>query len=80
MRTLICLTFLMSLQVFAEAPECPLYASQYDCLWTVDKNFDQILDYIKEEYFEGEGQGELIEAAKDVKHYEKLACLKTCLN
>lgn len=82
MRTLIFLTFLMSLQAFALAPECPIYANKNDCIKSVDNSFEQLLDLIKEQY-EKENQvkkNEMIEAAKDIKHYESLACLKTCLN
>ncbi len=79
MRTLLLLTFIMSLQTFAMAPECPQYANKYDCLKSAEDNFEQLLDFIKEEYKE-ESKIQLIEAANDVKRYEKLACQKTCLN
>ena len=78
MRTLILLILLMPLQVFANPPECPGYSNKHDCLRSVNENYEQFLDFINKEYSDGEE--ELIQAANDIKHYESLACQKTCWN
>lgn len=76
------LTFLflfIPLQVFAKAPECPLYNNKHECLLSVEENYINSLDFINKEY-EEKSQPEWIDAANDVKFYEALACQKTCLN
>ncbi|MBY0501242.1 MAG: hypothetical protein K2P93_04490 [Alphaproteobacteria bacterium] len=79
MRILASLLILLPLQVIAKAPECPDYSNKYECLQSVDENYEIFRNYIKEEYTP-EGQDELIQAANDIKYYEGSACQKTCLN
>ena len=78
MRTFILLILFMPGYVFAMAPECPLYSNKHNCLQSVEENYDKLLDFIKEGY--SEDNDELIQAAGDTKHFESLACQKTCLN
>lgn len=81
MRTLILFIFLMPTCVFAEAPECPIYANKSLCLQSVEENYKNFLDFLNEEDIEDKNQkDELIQAANDTKHFESLACQKTCLN
>ena len=79
MRILFLLILLIPLQAFAEAPECPEYANKYQCLQSVEENYKRFLDFIDDEYVPKEEEI-LIQAALDIKHYEGLACQKTCLN
>lgn len=72
------LSIFISLSTFAKAPECPLYANKQDCLLSVDENYENLLDLIQEEY--NLGEVEIVEAAIDIKHFESLACQRTCLN
>lgn len=67
-----------SLNVFASAPECPLYPTKRECLASVEENYKKFLDFIEEEY--DSPKDTLIEAANDIKKYESLACQKTCIN
>ena len=76
MRLLTFLILLMPLQVFAIAPECPGHLNKHNCLQSVEENYKNFLDFIEE----AEEKDKLIQAANDVKHYESLACQKTCLN
>ncbi len=76
------LILLIPFQAFANAPECPGYGSTKECLKAVDRDFEKLLDFIKDEFGDQE-KDQLILAsrnAKDVKNYESLACEKTCLN
>ncbi len=75
MRTLLLLTFVIPLQVFAGAPECPGYSNKNHCLNAVEDNYEQFLDFIKDET---DDQDKMIQAANDIKHFESLACQKTC--
>lgn len=79
MRMLFLLILLIPGQVFARAPECPLFSNKRDCLEDVDKDYKDLLEYIEKEY-DKEGQEEMIQAAVDIRHFESLACAKTCLN
>jgi len=79
MRMLIFLTLVMSLDAFAKPPECPMHPNKRECLSSVEENYKNLLDFIEQEIKE-ESKVELIEAANHVKHYESLACQKTCLN
>jgi hypothetical protein len=76
MRNLFLLVLLLSTQVFAKAPECPLYASKEDCLESVEENYRRFLEFIEEE----DAKEQMIEAALSIKHFESLACQKTCVN
>lgn len=82
MRTLILFTLLLPLQALAEAPECPIYPNKRMCLTSVDESLKKFLDFIDTEYSEDpeDKKKEMIQAANDIKHYESLACQKTCLN
>ena len=80
MRILILMIILLPFQAMAKAPECPLYPNKKQCLFAVDETYKNYLDYLKEEYTDEMRPTELIQAANDVKHYESLACQKTCLN
>jgi hypothetical protein len=77
MRNLIWLLLLLPVDVFAKAPECPLYENKMKCLSSVEDNYKNFLDFINEE---DEDKDKLIQAAVDIKHYETLACQKTCVN
>jgi hypothetical protein len=77
MRNFIWLLLLLPVDVLAKAPECPLYPSKTECLSSVEENYRNFLDFIDEEE---EDKDKLIQAATDIKHYEALACQKTCLN
>lgn len=78
---LLCQAFLMpkGYAAFLKAPECPDYSTREDCLSSVDQDFQNFLDFIKDEY-EEKDKDQLILAAHDIKYYESLACKKTCLN
>lgn len=80
MRTLILLILLMPTSVFAKAPECPLYSNKSSCIKSVEKNYENFLELLKEEEEETNDKDKLIQAAVDVKYFETLACQKTCLN
>ncbi len=80
MKILRYLIVLLPLQAMAKAPECPLYSNKKLCLAAVDESYKNYLDYLKDEYTDETRPTELIQAANDVKHYERLACQKTCLN
>ena len=78
MRILTLLIVFSSVDAFAIAPECPLYSNKRDCLQSVEENYKNFLDFIEEEY--NDPREEMIQAARDIKHHESLACQKTCLN
>jgi len=78
MRILSLLILLFPAQAFAAAPECPIYSNKKNCLQSVDENYQDLLDFIDKEYIDE--KDDLIQAAVDVKHFESLACQKTCLN
>ena len=78
MRNLIWLLLLLPVNVSAKAPECPAYSTKKECLQSVDDNFNKLFEFLNEE--EGDFKKKLIQAATDIKHYETLACQKTCLN
>lgn len=81
MRTYLILILLLPTQLFGKAPECPLYPTKKDCLRSVESNYDSLLDFINESTEEGEPEREkLIEASRDIKKYESLACQRTCFN
>jgi hypothetical protein len=85
MRNFIWLLLLIPVDVFAKAPECPLYANKHECLSSVEKNYREFLDFIDAENgsYDEEDEKErnkLLMAAADIKHFESLACQKTCLN
>jgi hypothetical protein len=74
--------FLMPMQTFAKAPECPLYNNKQECLHSVESNYNEFLDFINENT-EDENlieRDKLIQASLDIKKYEMLACQKTCLD
>ena len=77
MRTLTFLIFLIPYQALAKAPECPGYATRQECLNSVEDNYQKFLDFIG---YEEKEEDQLILVARDIKHYENLACKKTCLN
>ena len=77
MRKFIWILLLLPLDVLAKAPECPLYQNKMQCLTSVEENYKNFLDFIDEE---DDDKDKLIQAATDIKHYEALACQKTCLN
>lgn len=79
MRILCLLIILLPIAAGANAPECPFYPNKKACLSAVDETYKNYLDYLKEEYTD-EKPPELIQAASDIRHYEGLACQKTCLN
>ncbi len=72
------LILFLPFQAVAKAPECPGYGSKKDCLKAVGQNYDELLDFI--EYTDPEKQEDQLILARNVKHYEALACNKTCLN
>ena len=78
MRKLLLLSLLIPFQAFAKAPECPAYNNKRECMHSVDENYKNFLKEIEEES-EKNKQPELIQAADDVKHFEILACQRTCL-
>lgn len=78
MWKLLFLTLFMPFQAFATPSECPLYANKQDCLQSVENNYKTYLDFLDEEY--NSPKDELIEAANSIRHFESLACQKTCLN
>ncbi|EKE08933.1 MAG: hypothetical protein ACD_16C00234G0006 [uncultured bacterium] len=78
MRQLALLSLFFSWDAFAIAPECPLYPNKHVCLLSVEENYKNFLEFIDEEYLDP--KEEIIEAANDIKHFESLACHKTCLN
>lgn len=78
MRILILLILIMPIHVFAKPPECPIYPNKSLCLQSVEETYQNFLDFFKEE--EKADKDELIRAAADVKHFETIACHKTCLN
>lgn len=77
MRTLLALILFLPNLAFAKAPECPLYANKEDCLQSVEENYNDLLDFIKQDYLEDQEEPLLL-AASDTKYYETLACEKTC--
>jgi hypothetical protein len=79
MTKYILLFLLLPLPLLGKAPECPLYPNKKACLTAVDETYMNYLDYLNEEYQE-EKPMELIQAAIDIRHFEALACQKTCLN
>ncbi|MBP6951275.1 MAG: hypothetical protein KA112_01435 [Alphaproteobacteria bacterium] len=79
MRKLLLLSLLIPFQAFAMAPECPAYDNKRECMHSVDESYNNFLKEIEEEYKKNQ-QPELIQAANDVKHFEILACKRTCLN
>jgi len=78
MKVVIFLISLMTAPAFAKAPECPLFPDRKTCLRSTEENYKNFLDFIEEEY--NDPKDELIQAAVDIKHFETLACEKTCLN
>jgi hypothetical protein len=81
------LILLMSEQVFATPPECPLFKNKNECLISVESNYNRYLDFINENTINDSTDEEdilekdrLIQASLDIKKYESLACHKTCLN
>jgi len=76
MRNLFILVLLLSTEVFAKAPECPLYPNKRLCLDSVEENYQRFLEFLDEE----EEKEKMIEAAVSIKHFESLACQKTCIN
>ena len=80
MRKYLILTLLMQVQAFAKAPECPMYNTKQECLLSVQQNYDNFLDFIKENADDDDEKNQLIQASLDIKKYESLACQKTCLD
>jgi len=81
MRHILCLLLvLIPFQASAKAPECPLYSNKQACLTAVQESHQNYMDFLYEEYPKEERPPELIQAANDIKHFEMLACQKTCLN
>lgn len=66
-----------SCETFADVPECPFHSNKRECLLSVEEEYKNFLDFIEEEYVSP--KEELIQAANDVKHFESLACQRTCL-
>ena len=81
MRTLAFIIILISvpMELMAKAPECPLFENRTLCLASVEENYKQFLDFIEDEYGDP-GADDMLQAAADIKHFETLACEKTCLN
>jgi hypothetical protein len=77
MRILAFLILFLPLKAFGKAPECPAYSTKKECLNSVDYNYEMLLDFLKEDE---RLTDDLILAANDIKKYENLACLKTCIN
>ncbi len=75
MRILLFLCVLIPAEVLAKAPECPLHENKKLCLESVEENYRKFLEFLDEE----EAKEQLIEAANSTKHFESLACQKTCL-
>lgn len=81
MRKYLILILFMPAQTFAKAPECPLYNNKYECLQSVESNYNNFLDFLNETTDEDPiAKEKLIEASFDIKKYETLACHKTCLD
>lgn len=83
MKKFLLLTFLIASPVFAKPTECPIYQNKQDCLKAVASNYEELFDFINENYGPDDNsieKKELIEASLDIKKYESLACKKTCLN
>lgn len=79
MRKLLLLSLLIPFQAFAKAPECPAYDNKRECMHSVDESYKNFLEDIRKEYEEAQ-QPELIQAANDVKYFERKACQQTCFN
>lgn len=81
MRTLFIFLTIISSQVWAKPTECPEYKNKRECLLAATENYQDLLDFINENYEEDSPKKtELIEASLDTKKYESLACQKTCFN
>ena len=73
MRILAFLTLLMSSQVLASIPECPLQSTKEMCLASVEENYQNALDFAGEEE-----ERDVLIMAEEVRAYEVRACHKTC--
>lgn len=82
MRKYIILILLAPTQIFAKAPECPMYNNKQECLHFVKSNYEDFLKFIDENTDAEDSieKTKLIQASLDIKKYESLACEKTCLN
>lgn len=63
-------------EVFANPPACPLFNSKMDCLASVEKTYQESLDYLLQE-FDG-NKDPMIDAARTIRNYEVISCEKTC--
>ena len=77
MQILAFLILLFPFSVLAKAPECPGFANRKDCLMSVEDNYQKYLDFMR---YEEKDEDQLLLVARDIKHFESLACKKTCVN
>lgn len=80
MRIYLLLISLIPTQSFGKAPECPAHQTKRECLLAVEDQYDSFLDFINNTTDEGDERNKLIQASRDIRKYETLACQKTCLN
>lgn len=80
MRTLLLILLLLSGQAFGKAPECPLYSTKQSCLLSVENKYNDFLKFLYENEGTEAEEEPMIQAAKDIRHFETIACKKTCLN
>jgi len=80
MRALALLVLLIPCQALAKAPECPVFSTKHECFKSVEDNYQKFLDYYLGPEEDEEKKNKLILAATDIKHFETLACSKTCAN